>query len=337
MKANKTDLVSVIVPVYNVEKYIEKCLRSLIDQTYSNIEIIVINDGSPDNSEMIIKNIQKEDKRIKLICQKNSGVSAARNAGLDIAKGKYVMFVDSDDYVAKDYVEYFYRLINYSENIDMAVDYNMYNIYSNLQVQNEKIEVASSEKVAEYIYTSKIMVAVWNKIYRNSFLKKYSLRFNKEIWYGEGMLFNMRCLGQTDKVVIGNKRVYYQVFNESSAMRSFDLDSNMCGLRSLDLQRECWKRETKSLLNAWKFHRWCFNMSIIKGIIKTDERKKYAKEFKECKSNVRKGWYYPWIVDISIPRKLYYVFSSLFPVLGAKTFLLIESRKASKHTSSRGN
>ena len=93
------DLVSIIVPVYNVERYIEKCLCSLINQSYKNIEIICVNDGSPDNSRDIIESLIKSDGRIRLIDQQNQGLSGARNTGLDAAQGEYMMFLDSDDWI----------------------------------------------------------------------------------------------------------------------------------------------------------------------------------------------------------------------------------------------
>lgn len=98
---------SIIVPVYNVEKYIDKCLASILRQTFKNFECIIIDDCSPDNSNAIIDKYVKLDQRFKVIHQKNMGVSVARNTGLDIAKGDYIIFVDSDDYIADDYLEKF--------------------------------------------------------------------------------------------------------------------------------------------------------------------------------------------------------------------------------------
>ena len=103
--------VSVIVPIYNVERYIDKCVRSLMLQDYGNIEIILVDDGSPDNSGRIIDELSKEDNRIIVIHKANGGVSTARNAGLLQATGEYVMFVDSDDWVEKDYVSYFLDIV----------------------------------------------------------------------------------------------------------------------------------------------------------------------------------------------------------------------------------
>ena len=331
MDRSKESLVSIIIPVYNAEKYLKKCIDSILNQSYNEFELLLINDGSTDNSKEIIEQLKKKDKRVVTIHKKNEGVSSARTVGLDVAKGEYILFVDADDYLEKDYIEYFYNLINCSFGLDMAVNYNKFCIHTPYQVKKEKVELLSSEKIMEYIYTSKINEAVWNKIYRRSFLKKNNIIFNKDIWYGEGMLFNMQCLQCTEKIAVGNKRVYHQVYNYSSAMREFNLDSNLCGLKSLDLQRKIWKNENKKVLSAWKFHKWCFNMSILKGIIKSNTKSKYLREYVDCKKKLRRGWYYPWTVDISPLRKLFYVFSSLFPVLGAKIFLYNERKKAKRY------
>ena len=118
---NKQDLISVIVPVYNVENYLKRCLDSIINQTYQNIEIILIDDGSTDNSGNLCEDYKKIDNRIKVVHKTNGGLSDARNTGIKKAKGKYITFVDSDDYVEYDYVEYLYNLIKkYDTNISFC-------------------------------------------------------------------------------------------------------------------------------------------------------------------------------------------------------------------------
>ena len=102
---NQNILVTVVVPVYNVEKYLKKCLDSLLSQTYHNIEIIVVNDGTTDKSLDIAKEVNSIDERVKIISQENQGLSEARNTGIRNAKGEYICFVDSDDFVHKDYVK----------------------------------------------------------------------------------------------------------------------------------------------------------------------------------------------------------------------------------------
>ena len=104
-------LISVVLPIYNVENYIEKCMESVLNQTYKNIEIILVDDGSPDNCPIICDQYVKEDNRVKVVHKENGGLSDARNAGIKVANGDYITFIDSDDYVDKDYVEFLYNTI----------------------------------------------------------------------------------------------------------------------------------------------------------------------------------------------------------------------------------
>ena len=112
------DLITIVVPVYKVEQYLDKCVNSIINQTYKNLEIILVDDGSPDNCGKMCDEYAKNDNRIVVIHKENGGLSDARNAGIEIAKGKYISFIDSDDYVTEDYVEFLYALIS-NNNVEV--------------------------------------------------------------------------------------------------------------------------------------------------------------------------------------------------------------------------
>lgn len=111
-------MISVIIPIYNMEKYLDRCINSITEQSYKNIEILLINDGSTDNSLKICKKFQKEDERIKFFSMNHQGVSIARNLGIEKAKGKYIMFIDSDDWIEKDTIKTLYENI---KNNDMSI------------------------------------------------------------------------------------------------------------------------------------------------------------------------------------------------------------------------
>lgn len=175
--------VSVIIPVYNVETYISKCISSVIEQSYKNIEIILIDDGSKDSSGKILDEYEKGDDRITVIHQKNKGVSAARNRGLELASGDYVVFVDGDDWVDSNYVSYFVELLQNHE-CEIGMNVNNYTAISNKSSDNTyKI---SSEKAMEWLYLDKIFVAVWNKIYDMQFLKEIKLNLKKKFGLVKG-------------------------------------------------------------------------------------------------------------------------------------------------------
>lgn len=154
------DLISVIVPVYNVEKYIHRCIDSIIEQTYENTEIILVDDGSPDNCPKICDEYEKKDKRIKVIHKKNGGLSDARNVGIEASKGKFICFIDSDDYIEKNYIKKMYESI-IKNNSDIAIcNYNR--VYYDKTMPCE---------VNEFNTINFITPAAWNKLYKKDLFK----------------------------------------------------------------------------------------------------------------------------------------------------------------------
>jgi len=319
----KNKLVSVIVPIYNVEKYIRKTVESIISQNYENLEIILVDDGSPDKSPEIIDELGKEDSRIVVIHKKNNGVSSARNAGLEIAKGEYITFVDGDDWIEEDYVSYFVSLLE-KENSNVVMNRRNFSQFN--QASSNDTYIISAEKAIEWIYLGKIFVAVWNKMYRASWLKENNILFDENIWYGEGMLFNIDCLQYTEKVVIGEKCVYHQTPNPNSAMRKFNLKSNYCGIKSLEIQKEHWKKRNKKIEDAWNYHRRAFNWSIMGGLARANMEKQHKEVYKDCAKNLRKNLNISLKVDISMKEKLLYICLAINPYLMAKR----EKRKVKK-------
>ena len=172
--------VSVIIPVYNVEKYIDKCLSSLVNQTLKDIEIIVVNDGSPDNSQKIIdKYVKKYPKKIKSFIKENGGQGSARNFGLTKANGEYIGYVDSDDYVELDMYEKLYNKAK-TNNYDIVTcgNYNVSENYENKIVDN--IVTIYKSKTENIIFGK---MAVWNKIYKKEILVNNNIEFKEKVWY----------------------------------------------------------------------------------------------------------------------------------------------------------
>lgn len=167
-------LLTVIVPVYNVSKYLEKCVASIISQTYSNLEIILVDDGSTDGSGELCDELSKKDKRILVIHKRNGGLSSARNAGLEIAKGDFIGFVDSDDWIEPTMYEEMHALM-VNENCDLVeCAVNLVNDYGTKTVKETPSEVISgktalSHHLDEFIGYSMPRPAVWSKLYRRSF------------------------------------------------------------------------------------------------------------------------------------------------------------------------
>ena len=315
------ELVSIIVLVYNVEDFIGKCVESLLKQTYRNIEIILVDDGSYDHSVEIIDKFARMDQRVHAIHQLNKGVSAARNAGLEISSGEYIMFVDGDDWVDADYVSYFLTLIKKTKTL-MVMNKNNYTT-SGFKTRDMDY-VVSAEKAIEWIYSEDICVAVWNKMYNRELLCENKICFNPQIWYGEGMLFNIQCLQFVDTVAVGEKSVYHQRFNLNSATRKFNLDSNLCGIKSLDMQKSIWKKDTLAIERAWEYHKYRFNKSIVCGLIKSDMVSEYSDLYSTCLKQLRKGIMMPLKMEKTLKAKVGWLLYYICPELMAKRSLYIQ-------------
>lgn len=202
---------SIIVPVYNVEKYLDKCLASILEQTFKDFECIIIDDGSPDNSNIIIDKYVKLDQRFKVIHQKNMGLSAARNTGLDIAKGDYIVFVDSDDYIADDYLEKFALKIA-DTDADMVIC-GLIEVYKDYE-KNKVFAVESTEVIKQNILADVWPSYPWNKCYKKYLFK--NIRFPVGKIFEDLLTIPELCLGAKTIVCIPDALYYYNRQNINS-------------------------------------------------------------------------------------------------------------------------
>lgn len=199
------DKISIVIPVYNVEKYIKRCIDSLLKQTYKNIEIILVNDGSTDNTMKIIKKNYSKQKKIITIEQKNSGPAIARNTGIDHANGKYIMFVDSDDFVDSTYVENYYTEIK-NTNSDIVI--GGYKRYIENKV-TKKMQLKNGE------YSKYLVTAPYCRIIDLKFLNENKIRF-LDTNSSEDIYFNLSIYSKTNKIKIIDDIGYYYFFNKNS-------------------------------------------------------------------------------------------------------------------------
>ncbi len=212
--------ISVIVPVYNVEKYIEKCIRSIMEQTLKEIEIIVVNDGSPDRSSEIIDRLMKEDQRIKVINKKNEGVSSARNIGIKVATGKYIQFIDGDDWAEKDFLKSMYEFAE-KENLDIVVsDYCEDYFDGKKKIQegkkkSEKIIFDSKEYLKDFFYNGDAP-AMWNKLFKTSLYKENNIFCPENISMGEDLATTPRLIYFSKKIGYLKKEFYHYRKNPKS-------------------------------------------------------------------------------------------------------------------------
>ena len=277
MMVKNKSLISIIVPVYNVEKYVKKCILSLVRQTYKNIEILIIDDGTKDKSIDIIRNIK--DKRIRIIHQKNGGVSSARNNGLEHAKGEYIVFVDSDDFVAKDYIEYLYSLITLKDS-DFAYSTNMFLSKNDKQIVNDSVEVVNGMKSAGIILSPDVVVGSCNKIYKRKVIDENKLRFRTDLFYGEGLNFIIRMSLVSKSVVVGNRKIlYYRKNNMSSATTKYDIHKINNGEKSLKIVADMIDMDDDYVRAMYVLHLSMFYCGAIANTIEKKEVNHYKDNY----------------------------------------------------------
>lgn len=251
-------LISIIVPIYNVEKYLDECVNSIVAQSYKNLEIILVNDGSPDNSPRICDEWASKDPRIKVIHKVNGGLSDARNAGIDACTGEYVMFVDSDDYIVPNMAE---RLLDtlLIHKCDIVCGgyqrtYNGENIQS-VSPTKEVTFVVDGISQLKRMLNSEINCSVWGNLYTRKIIANH--RFIKGR-YNEDVIFLFQIYPYCKKVVNIKEFLYYYRVNENSITASFSK-------RTIDL-----------LINAQQME----EMMIQKSLPVIDEMKNY--KFRAC-------------------------------------------------------
>lgn len=208
-------LISIIVPVYNVEKYLERCVNSIINQTYKNIEIILVDDGSKDNSGKMCDELKQKDDRIKVIHKENGGLSDARNAGLKIATGEYIGFVDSDDYIKEDMFETMYNLSkNHNAEISIVSFYELY--------KEKVIGVRDSKKleeldkigaIKELLIDTKIQSYAWNKLFKKELFDGIEFPTNKNF---EDIATTLLLFERANKIVLLEDPKYYYIRRDDS-------------------------------------------------------------------------------------------------------------------------
>ena len=220
MKDENKDLVSIILPCYNAEKYIEKCIKSIIDQTYKNIELIIVDDGSTDNTLKILNKYKENNKKIKIIEKANTGVSDSRNVGIQAANGKYIMFIDADDFYEKDAVEILYdALIKNNVNVARA---RYKRIDNNRIIEESKISKFNDFNIEDIIYNilkGNISCYVWVLIINRQTLEKHKIKFNNDLKIMEDTLFYIQLI-KKEKIYFLDKIIYNYVENSSSATRN---------------------------------------------------------------------------------------------------------------------
>lgn len=287
--------VSLIVPVYNIEKYLERCANSILEQDYDNLEIILVNDGSLDNSLKICKKYEQKDSRIIVIDKKNGGVSSARNEGLKIATGDYIGFIDSDDWIDKNTISTLMNVLK-KENYDILIctSYNNDIPYSDKEIVRT-LDLEETVKHCLKLENPVLMAGVCNKIFKANLLKEEF--FDVDLSIGEDMFFLIKILLKSKKIGYVEKSLYHYFYREDSVTHVFSL-KKLSNIKSHEKLMEIVKKnknlldivEKRLIAECINMLRNCMNENIKdkniilllqKTIKKYNKENKYILTFKE--------------------------------------------------------
>ena len=320
--------VSVIVPVYNVEKYLKRCLDSIINQTYKNIEIILVNDGSKDNSRDICEEYEKKYENISLINQENGGLSAARNTGLKHINGEAVTFVDSDDWLESDAIEYYVDSMK-KHNVDMVVTNNISTKgYQEKTSQPDSLteEVLTQEEYAKKFFKidgNSIEYYAWSKLYKREIME--GVEFPVGL-FAEDVLGTCRYMKNAQSIFYSNRVTYNYFINDNGLTAKF-------GDKDFDLEKiwdtiveESRAYENQNFLKYAVINRKRIDFNLLCRIAladnKKDNLKKYDKKIKELLKSIREN---KQLLSEYLPfsRKVILILFTLNYSLGSKVLYIL--------------
>lgn len=323
---DEMELISVIVPVYNVENYLERCVTSILKQTYTDLEIILIDDGSTDKSGTICDELQKKDPRIIVVHKENGGQSSARNLGLEICKGTWVCFIDSDDFIREDYIEELHRLcITYNVSISQcgavrgtASDF-----------PDENIDVSEVKWSFKKMYTSSSRIfraVVWGKLVKTELARKYPFLTGK-IYEDEETSF--KYMYEAKECVVTNKHMYYYYMSPQSTLRNTNKRVNFDFVDIFEDRCKFLADHKEKTLIEYTKKELCIRLMLNYCGAKKEKKSKediikLRKLFKEYYHKV--DWNLPFPKKEILALRLFYIIPKSFSLI-ENNFRIIKSNK----------
>ena len=284
MQMEKSQVVSIIIPVYNVESYLTRCIESIVNQTYTTLQIILVDDGSTDKSGSICDNYARLDQRIEVIHKKNGGLSEARNEGLIHAKGDYIIFVDSDDYVSQEYVRYLYKLLM-DEEADIAtcrhIETDKKYIFKNVNIQEYKV-YNREEAFEKLCYQIDVTTSAWGKIYKAFLFEE--VRFPKGKLYEDESTF-YKILNRSSKIVCGYQVHYLYYYRKSGIVRS------KFNIKKMDYFYQSWEFAEFIKKNYCQLYEGAISKVVWSSLhlwVQIKSKKSFPREYKKLKDTICK-------------------------------------------------
>jgi len=273
------ELVSIVVPIYNVEPYLRRCLDSIVGQTYKNIEIILVNDGSKDNSLCICNEYKEKDNRIIVVDKKNGGLGSARNAGLNIASGKYILFIDSDDYISTKMTERL--LVTMKEQNADIVACDFCNFYEDGTIQKKKISdsikvYSAPEALKDMFRNNGIRWGAWNKLYRIDLFD--GVRYAEGV-YSEDMATTYLLYAQSKKIVWTDECLYFYFIRSNGIMKSKPPKRYADEVKIIEELCEYFKHHFPELV---RYPQAFYGKIALNNMIGLINAKEYEEAYKHC-------------------------------------------------------
>lgn len=307
-------MISIIIPIYNAKKYLNRCLNSILYQKYENYEVLMINDGSTDGSDLICLEFQNKDNRFKLITKDNGGSATARNTGLDLAKGDHIVFVDADDYIDKNYLLDLHSTMVKTKSDIVQCEFQITYIDNELErKQNNNFRIIDKHEMFEMFCNKKTYLSVavlWNKIYKKELFNGLRFPINKGI---DDEYLICQIINNSSTIAILNSKLYYYFMSENSQMRNSKPSlKKIDNIDALEMQLSFfYDNNMKDIYNMLLYR---YNACVISGY---NYVKKYFPneiELKKCLKKKRKKWIKVLFTkNINIHDKLLLIIRRFFP------------------------
>ena len=305
--------VSIVVPIYKSEAFLPKLIDSVLNQTYKNIELILVDDESPDNSGKICDEYAERDDRIKVVHQKNGGCCNARNKGLSIATGEYIMLADGDDWMELDCVQYLVSLME-NNGCEMATTDSVFTTRNRIQNEVDNIRIMSKEEAMSAILYVNVPLGPWNKIYTATVLKKHNICFDIP-WFGEGLYFSVMAAQYSNKIAVGHRKVYnYRLNNPNSGLTRHEVQHGINALWNIKNIKKKLVVKTPMTIHASNWHH-CYNCYfLMQYIIWAGMPTEYSDAYQNAKKEFH-SLFFSSVFHAKVPlkKKLYIIAALFFP------------------------
>ncbi len=324
-------MVSIVVPVFNSSPFLPKLIESVKSQSYLNLELILVDDGSTDRSGDICDEYAELDDRIWVIHKNNGGCSEARNFGLKIASGKYLTFIDGDDWISSDYIEYLVRLIK-EYKCEMSMSDCVFTTDDMRQNRKDNIRIMTPEEAICCIFYVHTPVGAWNKMYTLETIRKNNISFDIP-WFGEGLYFSSMGAQYSNCIAVGHRKIYiYRKNNPNSGTTIRKVTDGINALNNSIFVKNKIRINSNEIDNATNWHIWKNHYVLLMYVIGANSKEEYRDEYKRAIYGIKHmGGRALLHSKVSIKEKVIIVATIICPTIVAKCSLKYKEYIFKKH------